>query len=359
MNRFSRIVFLVLALVMAISMVAFAEELDEAAWANRAEYLKSFKSDKPESEWKLAVVPQYGPHPWWVRGNEGTKRFAEETGLNAYEASPAEGELAAQMQVVEDLIAQGVDAICICTIDPDAIAPLLQTALDKGIVVLSHEAATLKSTLFDIEAFSNEDYGAHMMDLLAGVLNEEGTYATMVGHVTKVSHMTWTGAEVARQLEAYPNMQLLGGTNPTLESTDTTEGAYERAKEMLTAHPEVKGILTCGSTEPAGVARAVEELGLTGQFSIVGTGLPSELKPYLEDGSVTYVGTWDPAAACYTMLSIATKILRGEDLDVINGIDSGWGEGWEALKPITSDGIVLAGQGWNFYSKDTVDQILF
>ena len=83
-------------------------DADSAAPAEGGYVLADFKSDKPESEWKLAVVPQWGAAPWWVRGNEGTKRFASETGLNAYEASPSESEVAAQIQVVEDLIAQDV-----------------------------------------------------------------------------------------------------------------------------------------------------------------------------------------------------------------------------------------------------------
>lgn len=86
-----------------------------------------------------------------------------------------------------------------------------------------------------------------MMDLLAESMGEEGTYATMVGNLTKVSHMTWTSAEVARQKEAYPNMQLLNDTNPSMESGDSSDGAYERTKELLTANPDVKGILTSSS----------------------------------------------------------------------------------------------------------------
>ena len=328
-------------------------DADSAAPAEGGYVLADFKSDKPESEWKLAVVPQWGAAPWWVRGNEGTKRFASETGLNAYEASPSESEVAAQIQVVEDLIAQDVDAICICMIDPAAMEPILKTALDKGIVVISHEASTAQNVLFDLEAFSNEDYGAMMMDLLAESMGEEGTYATMVGNLTKVSHMTWTSAEVARQKEAYPNMQLLNDTNPSMESGDSSDGAYERTKELLTANPDVKSILTSSSLEPVGVGRALEEMGLAGKVKVVGTGMPSDLRTLVENGTVDSICVWDPAAACYSMLQLATKILRGEEIDVNAGVDLGV-EGWTEMKPIDGNPKVLAGQGWLTYNKDNI-----
>lgn len=320
--------------------------------------LSKFKRSTPESQWKLAVVPQWGAAPWWVRGNEGTKRFAKETGINAYEASPSESEVAAQIQVVEDLISQNVDAIAICMIDPGAMEPILKTALDKGIVVIAHEAGSAQNVLFDLEAFSNEDYGAMMMDLLAGAMGKEGTYATMVGNLTKVTHMIWTGAEVARQKAAYPNMQLLNNTNPSMESGDNSDGAYERTKELFTAHPTIKGILTSSSLEPIGVGRALEEMGLAGKVAVVGTGMPSDLRSFVKNGTVTAICVWDPAAACYAMLQLATKILRGEEIDINKGVDLGV-EGWTKMMPLEGSTKVLAGQGWLVYTKDNIDEGFF
>ncbi len=345
-------------LVAAIGAFVFLTTCGIALSADAACPLKKFKSSKPESEWKLAVVPQWGAASWWVRGNEGTKRFAKETGLNAYEASPSESEVAAQIQVVEDLISQNVDAICICMIDPGAMEPVLKTALDKGIVVIAHEAGSAQNVLFDLEAFSNEDYGAMMMDLLAEAMGEEGTYATMVGNLTKVTHMIWTDAEVARQKAAYPKMQLLNNANPSMESGDNSDGAYERTKELLTAHPTIKGILTSSSLEPIGVGRALEEIGLAGKVSVVGTGMPSDLRSFVKNGTMTAICVWDPAAACYAMLQLATKILRGEEIDVNAGVDLGV-EGWTEMKPLDSSDKVLAGQGWLVYNKDNIDEGFF
>ena len=91
------------------------------------------------------------------------------------------------------MISQKVDAICICMIDPGAMDPILKKALDQGIVVISHEAATAENVLFDLEAFSNEDYGAKLMDLMAEAMGEQGNYATTVSYTHLYSRL-WGGS---------------------------------------------------------------------------------------------------------------------------------------------------------------------
>lgn len=345
-----RIVGLLVALSLLLTMAvgASAEKLWNAA---------DFKSDKPSTEWKLALVPQYGPAAWWVRGNEGTMKFAADTGINAYEASPVVQDVASQIQVVEDLIAQGVDAICICPIDPGAMESVFADALSQGIVVITHEAGSnCQNILYDIEAFANDDFGAMMGEKLAEAMGGEGTYATLVGQVTKASHMAWTEGTVNYIKENYPNIKLLNDEWPNGASDDTYEGAYNAAKELLTKYPEITGFRTSSSLEPTGVAKAIEELGLKGKVSIVGTGTPNDLRALVEDGTMAYICVWDPAGACYAMLTLAQKILSGEAIE--DGVDLA-AEGWNQMNFSDEDKTVLVGSGWLVINKDNINDYDF
>src|SRR5690606_37105152 len=106
-----------------------------------------------------------------------------------------------------------------------------------------------------------------------------------VGHVTNASHNEWADGGVARQQADYPNMTLLEA-EPRVESQDDGETAYQRAKELLTAYPELKGIMGTSSFDAPGIARAIEELGLTGKVHTSGTGMPADNKEILEKGLV-------------------------------------------------------------------------
>ena len=54
---------------------------------------------------------------------------------------------------------------------------------------------------FDVEAFDNEAYGRHMMDVMAADMNYEGEYACFVGHLTSPTYNEWVDAEIAQQRE--------------------------------------------------------------------------------------------------------------------------------------------------------------
>lgn len=306
---------------------------------------------KGDGDYTIAIVPKDSTNPWFVRMEEGVKKYAADTGLEVYQKGPAETDATMQAQVIQDLIAQGVDAIGVVPVDPGALETVLKQALDAGIVVVTHEGASQENTMYDIEAFNNSDYGGFIMDNLAEAMGEEGVYTTMVGHVTNASHNEWADGAVEQAKAAYPNMTLLEA-EPRVESQDDGEVAYQVAKEVLKKYPEIKGIVGTSSFDAPGVARATEELGLTGKVFVTGTGMPAANKSILDKGLVKSLTLWDPADAGYALAALATKILDGED--IADGVDLGV-KGYEEMKFAEGSDKVLEGNGWVVINKDNVD----
>ena len=79
-----------------------------------------FKSDKDSSEWTIAVVTKDNTANWFKRMEVGVNEFGEETGINVIQKGPANADAASQVQVIDDMINQGVDALCVVPIDPGA-----------------------------------------------------------------------------------------------------------------------------------------------------------------------------------------------------------------------------------------------
>ena len=65
----------------------------------------------------------------------------------------------------------------------------------------------------------------------------------------------------------------------------------------------------------AGAARAVEEMGLGGKVTIIGTSLVSVSGKYIESGTITSIGFWDPALAGQAMIEIAIAALENKAAD--------------------------------------------
>ena len=208
-----------------------------------------YKSNKDKSEWTIAVVTKDNTSAWFKRMEVGVNRFGKDTSINVIQKGPATADAASQVEVVDQMIDQGVDAICVVPIDPGALEASLQRAMEAGIVVVSHEASNLENTLFDIEAFTAKDFGAAIMDELAKAMDKEGKYAEMVAYTTSTTHMEYANAQYERQKEAYPDMELIDGKVPTCESEESMDTSYQRAKEVLKANPDLKGFTGVASTD--------------------------------------------------------------------------------------------------------------
>ncbi|MCC8027857.1 MAG: substrate-binding domain-containing protein [Clostridium sp.] len=286
--------------------------------------VSNYKSQKEQSQWTIGVVYKDATAAWGKRIVEGVEEFHEETGINLIVRGPATADAASQVQVVDDLIAQGIDALCVIPIDPGALESSLEKAMEKGIVVVTHEGGSQKNTLFDIEACTAEAFGTALMDALAEDMGERGKYGISVGYVTTASHMEYAKVAAERQAAAYPDMELInGGAVPSMESEESVNTAYEHAKELIKTNPDLKGFIGIASTDAPGVSQAVEELGLEGQVKIIGVGTPNEYSPYLKSGAVSRILTWDPGATGYAMCALAAQILAGEVTGNGEGLDIG------------------------------------
>ncbi|HHY81742.1 MAG TPA: autoinducer 2 ABC transporter substrate-binding protein [Clostridiales bacterium] len=313
------------------------------------------KSKKSESEWEIVVVPKDASNPWFIRMEVGVKEFAKETGLNVYQKGTPEIDATLQSQLIQDLIAAKVDAICVVPVDPGSLEPVLKQARDAGIVVIAHEGASLKNVDYDIEAFNNEQYGAFIMDNLAEAMGEEGLYTTMVAHVTNASHNEWADGGVKHQKEKYPNMKLLE-EEPRVESEDNGDVAYQKAKELFKKYPDLKGIMGTSSYDAPGIARAIQELGLVGKAFTSGTGMPAANAELLKSGIVKSLTLWDPALAGKAMCALAVKVLRGEEIK--DHLDLSV-EGYTDLTFKEGSTTVLEGKGWIVITAENVDSFGF
>lgn len=314
------------------------------------EATKDFKKD-----WKIAVVVKDSSNAWFQRMDEGVKQFKTDTGVNAYQKGPSATDAAQQVQVIQDVINQGIDALCVVPVDPAAVDPVLKEAREKGIVVITHEGDTCQNSDYDLEAFNNAGYGAFIMDKLAEAMNDKGTYTTMVAHLTNASQNEWANGAVAEQQAKFPELKLLA--NPSrVESENNSEKAYQVAKEVLKAHPEVSGFVGTSSMDTPGIARAINELGLKGKVFVVGTGMPDECRELIKDGSLSYITLWDPAEAGYAMCVLAGKVLAGEKIE--NGLDLGL-KSYSDLKASATHPKTFMGAGWIAINKDTIDKYHF
>ncbi|WP_069998979.1 autoinducer 2 ABC transporter substrate-binding protein [Cellulosilyticum sp. I15G10I2] len=343
-------------MVIALSITACGSLDNAASTSTEPATVETTKSETTKSEeaktetekksYKIAVVPKLTSIAWFQRMEVGVNEYAKEKGVDAFYTGPSQGDGALQAQAVEDLISQGVDAICVVPFSTESLEPVLKKARDAGIVVIAHEAANMQNIDYDIEAFNNEEYGRHFMTRLGELTGGKGEYILTVGGLTSASHNQWVDAAKKLQEEKFPGMSQYGDK---IETADDQSISYNKVKEVLTANPNIAAIQGSAMPDVAGAALAVEELGLAGKVKIAGTSLVSVAGKYVKNGTIDTISFWDPALAGKAMIELAIKVLDGEK------IETGMNLGITGYDNLTLENKVLTGQAWIDVNKDNVD----
>jgi simple sugar transport system substrate-binding protein len=289
---------------------------------------------------------------WFDRMEEGIDEFAEETGIDATQTGADDASPEKQVKVIQDLIAQRPTAITVVPNSPESLEATLKRAQDQGIIVVTHEASNQKNMDADIEAFDNAAYGAQIVENLAECMGGEGQYAAFVGNLTAKTHMEWVQGGLDWATENAPGIERV--VDP-IESKEDESVAYERAKEILSTYPDIKGFQGSAGTDVAGIARAVQEAGRT-DVCVMGTSIPSVASKYLDDGSIDKIFFWDPAMAGKAMAVIAQRLASGEKVE--EGTDLGV-PGYESLTVSEDNPKVFYGDAAIVVDKSNADEYDF
>ncbi len=303
----------------------------------------------------IATVVKISGIPWFDRMNTGVEAFAKANpDVVASQSGPATSDAAQQLQIVQDLVAKGVNALAVVPMDPAVLEGILKRAIERGIVVVTHEADNQINTMADVEAFDNAEYGTALNQRLAECMGQSGKWTTFVGSLGSRTHMQWVGAG-EKNAAKHSGMQLV---DPNNESFDDANGTYEKAKELLRKHPDLKGFQTSAGNDVLGIGRAIDEAGLSGKVCLVGTGLPNPSADLLESGAITAIGFWDPQKAGMAMNAVAKLLLEKKELK--SGIDLGV-DGYHnvTVKPGAGKGVLVIGNGMVIVDKKTYKERLF
>jgi len=288
--------------------------------------------------YRIATVPKVEGISWFERMAEGVKQFnSDHAGqVQAWQIGPDTEDAAKQIQIIQDLIAQKVDAIVVVPNDPQAVAPILKKARSKGIVVVTHEAPALAGTdsvNYDMEAFDNAEFGQKMGEELAKCMGGKGTWVGMVGSLTSETHMAWFNAAKDYLAKNDPKIKL-ATANPYEDNNDD-QTARANVLQILSAYPNLGGYMN-GSVSANGAMAAVLKEKNIKTVCMSGLSLPSVAGPYLDGGWMYSAQTWDPAGAGSAANTLALAILKGEKIESGMKLDY---KGYESVK--VNGGLVI------------------
>jgi ribose transport system substrate-binding protein len=240
--------------------------------------------DKPV----VALIMKSLANEFFKTMQEGAEAYAAQRGdleLRSW-GIDNETDVEGQISLVEDAISQEVDAIVIAMIDPQAILPKLKEAADAGIEVITIDVmpdqGTMEELGLDLPFIGPDNReGAKLSgDVLGEALGEGGQVFIIEGNPGVPN------AEARKQgfmdsIDEY-GLELLASETANWE----TEKALSLVSDLITANPDVDGIMCANDSMALGAVQAVEAAGRTGEILVVGFDNISAAQELMREGKL-------------------------------------------------------------------------
>ena len=263
---------------------------------------------------RVGVVAKSLGNGFFDAVHKGADEAARELDAEVIFTGPTTPTAEGQIEVLNALIAQRVDAIAISANDPDALVPTLKKALARGIKVISYDSAVAAAgRIVHLAPSSDQLIGETVVAMTAELSPQvdgkgKGKFAVVSATPTSTNQNSWLG-EIRAALPQHPGLDLVS----VVYGDDVADKSYRETVALLEQHPDLSVVVSISSVGIVAAARAVEDQGLAGKVKVTGLGLPSELSGYVQKGVVPKFAIWNPIDLGYASTQIAVRLARGAD----------------------------------------------
>lgn len=300
-------VFLAMTMTAVCAMAPFAEEASEQT------------TEGSRDKIQVAFVPQLIGIPYFTAMDVGGQEAAEDLGCEWIYTGDTTASADLQVTQIDSLIRRGVDAISLSVLDSSSTNPSIKKAQDAGIVAYTSDSDAPDSTRsFYVAQADDKALGETLMEELAKEIGGEGKVGIISGVATATNLNTWIDAMTAYAEKNYPDIEIL---DVKYTSNSSSEEALQQAQDLMTANPDIKGLVGVASSSIPGVCQAVEQAGLAGQVKVIGYGSPATVKEYMDDGIMEASILWDAKKLGYLTCWAGYQAAVGNEFQETQHID--------------------------------------
>lgn len=322
---------LMLAMCMLLALAACGKTSTPAASATPAASTDGSATGevKDIKGMTVAFIPKLTGNSFFEAANDGAQKYAADWGITVKYMGSATASVTDQLTVIDQAIAEGVDAIAISSVDATALDEKLKEAQDQGITVCTWDSDVSSDARSLMVSQGTADVlGPMLVDMGAESLKDRGKdptkdaikYVWHYSQATVADQNSWYVAGKKYIEEKYPNWVAV--SEPFYSEQDSQK-SVSVGEAILEAYPDIDLIICNDSTALPGQCQAAQNKGLDkDKISITGFCTPSGMKSYLEAGTLYRWGLWDcgiqGGLGCYfaAYLAAGNTVKAGEKINV-------------------------------------------
>lgn len=283
-----------------------AKETDETAAADDQESLK------------IGCVVKF-QHEFYTSLMDGAKQAAEEMGCEIETMAPSSpSDVTGQVQMVEDLVAKGIDILLIAPNQAETLKNVFDTAVGKGVKIVAVDTDLPdyedKTAFVGTGNYEAVKFGAAE---LAALLPEGANVVVLRGPLGDANHELRSAGAVDGLEEAGCNVL------EVFDAESTAEKASAATEDFLLKYKSegIDAFLCCDDEMAVGAVTAIKQAGKADDILVTGYDGNEAAVELVGSGEMAFDLAQNPFEMGYQGVSVGIKAVRGEDFE--DTVDTG------------------------------------
>jgi ribose transport system substrate-binding protein len=265
----------------------------------------------------VALVLKTLNHPFFVDMRRGAQEAADRLGVNLQvQAAEREIDVEKQMQIVENLIQTGIQALVITPSGSREIVSALVKAKNAKVPIIivdtrvdakaAAEAGVKTETFVGSDNYAGGKLAGEYLVKVTGGKARVGILEGIPGHETGDSRMRGF-------LDAIKDARgvTVAASQPANWERDQGFNVFQN---MLQAHADIDSVFACSDLMALGAIEAIRSAGKTGSIKVIGFDALDDAKKAIAAGTMEASVAQFPSEMGKAAVESAVKVIRGETL---------------------------------------------
>ena len=267
----------------------------------------------------IGYITKSATNAGWMMINQGAEDAAAEEGVTLVAVGPSfQGDLSSQLEVFENLVAQGAAAIAVAPVDSAGIAPAVNDAMAAGIPVVAVDTGVSGAEVTSFVATDNYAVAKVQGAVAATLIDDGQTIIYVTGNQAQSTGQERRNGFIEAFSAARPNSEIL-----EVPTEWNSQEAQEGVEAILNSRQDIAMVANAWDGGTMGAVAALRNLGYgAGDVQLVGFDGASDAIVAMREGWVHA----DTAQMLYQMgyqgIRAAAAAARGET--VSPRIDTGF-----------------------------------
>lgn len=270
-------------------------------------------SEGEDKEIKIAYIVKAKTDEFWTAMEKGAYAYAEANGVElSFQAPEKETDVEKQVQMVENAVIKGFDAIILSAADSKSLVPAIVKANNANIPVI------LVNDIIDEEALSAED--GHV-ETYVGIDQYEaaslaGTYAKENIQDGKVAYLEGISGVTAHEerLNGFKDQVDFEVVSSQTAKCDRNE-AFNVMQNVLSANPEMNVVWAINAEMGQGAIQAIEQGGFSGKVQVFDFDASSDDIEAIKAGTLTGSVAQFPNLQAEAAIQACLDVIDGKKLE--------------------------------------------